>query len=92
MNQFLKELPKEDRIIFLRRYWYCESTAEIARHCGTRQYKVRRILRCLRARLTREGLTCQGFSQLEQSCAPFLSEAEIPLRPNRIPALMRIRL
>lgn len=30
LNQFLKGLPAEKRIIFMRRYWYGESVAEIA--------------------------------------------------------------
>ncbi|MCM1193747.1 MAG: RNA polymerase sigma factor [Butyrivibrio sp.] len=30
LNRFLKEQPPEKRIIFMRRYWYGESVAEIA--------------------------------------------------------------
>lgn len=31
LNQFLKGLPTEKRIIFMRRYWYGESVTEIAK-------------------------------------------------------------
>lgn len=36
LNKFLTELDKENRSIFLLRYWYCESVTEIAKqfHCN----------------------------------------------------------
>lgn len=30
INKFLATLPKEDRVIFLKRYWFCQSYSEIA--------------------------------------------------------------
>lgn len=41
ISAFLARLPREKRDIFLRRYWYCESIAEIAQrfHCGESKIK-----------------------------------------------------
>ena len=30
VNEFLGQLPKEKRVIFVRRYWYCHSIKDIA--------------------------------------------------------------
>ena len=44
INRFLRGLPKESRIMFVRRYWYGESVAEIARSCGCSGEKVKSSL------------------------------------------------
>ena len=44
INRFLRELPKETRIMFVRRYWYGESVAEIARSLGFGEEKVKSSL------------------------------------------------
>lgn len=44
INQFLRKLPKEARIMFIRRYWYGESVAEIASACGCSEEKVKSSL------------------------------------------------
>ena len=44
MNHFLRGLPKEVRVMFIRRYWYGESVAEIARICGCSEEKVKSTL------------------------------------------------
>lgn len=60
LNEFLAVLPKESRQIFLRRYWYAESIAEIAQYFGVSQSKVKtslhRTREKLRAYLEREGI------------------------------------
>ena len=49
--QYLQELPERDRNIFLRRYFYLEDTASIARRYVLRQANVRLILSRTRQKL-----------------------------------------
>ena len=59
INGFLSELGAERRNIFLRRYWYMDSVADISRRFGISESKVKTTLfRCrrrLREYLEREG-------------------------------------
>ena len=48
MNAFLAELPQESRLIFLRRYWFCDTIAEIAERYSISESKVK--MRLLRTR------------------------------------------
>lgn len=41
LNDFLGTLPKDSRIIFLRRYWYADSVAAIAKRYGMTESKVK---------------------------------------------------
>lgn len=60
LNRFLEELSRESRLIFLRRYWYADSIAEIAMRYGISQSKVKtrlhRTRNQLRAYLEKEGI------------------------------------
>lgn len=60
LNEFLAVTPKESRMIFLRRYWYADSVAEIAQRFGITQSKVKTSLHRtrgkLRAYLEKEGI------------------------------------
>ena len=60
IQSFLRGLPKEKRVVFLRRYWYFESIEKIALSCGMSQSKVTSMLfrtrNELRAYLEREEL------------------------------------
>lgn len=51
MNAFLAELPQESRLIFLRRYWFCDTIAEIAERYGISQSKVKMRLHRTRTQL-----------------------------------------
>jgi RNA polymerase sigma-70 factor (ECF subfamily) len=44
INRFLRSLPKESRVMFVRRYWYGESVAEIANACSCGEEKVKSSL------------------------------------------------
>lgn len=44
MNMFLDMLDKEKRALFVRRYWFGETSAEIAKKYGYSETKVRSIL------------------------------------------------
>lgn len=60
LNAFLHTLPRENRVIFLRRYWFGDSLGEIARRCGLResavQMRLNRMRKKLRSFLEKEGV------------------------------------
>lgn len=59
LNTFLRGLPTKKRILFVRRYWYLDSIAEAARHCGISESKTKtelfRLRNALRDYLKKEG-------------------------------------
>ena len=60
MNDFLRALPKEARVFFLRRYWYGESIREIADAFRVSEAKVKTSLFRTRQRL-REAIDNEGI-------------------------------
>ncbi|MCI8399135.1 MAG: RNA polymerase sigma factor [Oscillibacter sp.] len=61
LSAFLAALPREGRIMFLRRYWYGESLADIAAGLDCGEGKVKSALfrtrKALRAYLEKEGIS-----------------------------------
>ena len=61
LNGFLEDLSQESRVIFLRRYWFCDSIAQIAERYGISESKVKMRLHRTRIQLadylTKEGIT-----------------------------------
>ena len=61
INDFLRSLPQQARIFFVRRYWYGESIKEIAEACGAGEEKVKsslfRTRNHLKNTLEKEGIT-----------------------------------
>ena len=61
LNEFLKKLPKEERSVFVCRYWYLEPVADIAKRFGFSLSKVKSMLSRTRKKLSttlqREGIT-----------------------------------
>ena len=51
LNRFLQGISKEQRIVFVRRYWYNASVSEIASDMGMTEGKVKSILHRLRSKL-----------------------------------------
>lgn len=51
MNRFLGTLSQENRILFLRRYWYVESIADIASRYGMSENSVKTRLHRIRGKL-----------------------------------------
>ena len=51
ISEFLRALPEETRNIFLRRYWYCDATADIAARYHLTESKVRVTLHRTRGKL-----------------------------------------
>lgn len=60
INSFLESLDKEKRVIFVKRYWYIKSTADISREMGISESKVKttlfRLRKQLKAYLEQEGI------------------------------------
>ena len=57
---FLKELSREDRYLFLRRYWYGDGVSEIARNLNisahTASVRLFRLRQKLQTYLQKEGM------------------------------------
>ncbi|MCM1165276.1 MAG: sigma-70 family RNA polymerase sigma factor [Lachnospiraceae bacterium] len=51
INRFLGKLPEHKRVMFVRRYWYCESVSELARFFGMTDNNVSATLSRTRAEL-----------------------------------------
>lgn len=51
ISDFLRAQPEQARRIFLRRYWYCDKTGDIARRYGITESKVRVTLHRMREKL-----------------------------------------
>ena len=62
VNAFLRGEPENNRVIFLRRYYYLESSKQIALRLGTSDSNVRMILSRTRRRL-RNHLKKEGYIQ-----------------------------
>ena len=60
LSAFLQALPKEQRGVFLRRYWYGDAVEDIAVRYGFTQSKVKSMLlrtrKALCSHLQKEGL------------------------------------
>ena len=52
LDRFLRTLPRENRLIFLRRYWYVDTISEIARRYGLSESAVQMRLSRTRAKLS----------------------------------------
>lgn len=52
LTSFLLSLPKESRLIFLRRYWYVDTVSEIASRYGMTESKVKMQLSRTRQKLS----------------------------------------
>ena len=60
LNRFIWSLPKKTRNIFVRRYWYASSLAEIAQEYGMKESAVAMLMFRTRQKL-REFLQKEGF-------------------------------
>lgn len=60
LNRFLGELPKDQRVLFMQRYWWAFSVKDLARTHGMSENSVKstlyRLREKLRAQLLREGI------------------------------------
>ena len=60
INLFLAGLAKDDRVMFVRRYWYCDTVSEIAKRLFCRENRVKvslyRSREKLKKQLLKEGM------------------------------------
>ncbi|MBU5627557.1 sigma-70 family RNA polymerase sigma factor [Oscillibacter sp. MSJ-2] len=61
LNAWLASLPRDDRILFLRRYWYGEALNTLEQELGVSHGKLAKRMYRLRAEL-REALEKEGYS------------------------------
>lgn len=61
ISAYLWQLPAEQRMVFLRRYWYMDSVAQIARRFSCSQSRIKSMLFRCRAGL-RDYLIKEGYS------------------------------
>ena len=54
LNAFLGELPTEKRVIFVRRYWYLDSIADLADQFGCSERRINGILHRVREKLKKK--------------------------------------
>lgn len=59
ISDFLRSADEEKRLIFIRRYWYCDSIKDIAQSLDMSESKVKTTLSRTRQKL-KEYLICQG--------------------------------
>lgn len=60
LNRFLRELPQQERDLFVGRYYFLDPLKEVARYCGMTESKAKSMLFRVRCRL-RERLGEEGF-------------------------------
>lgn len=44
VNEFIAGLSPQEKFFFLRRYWYCDPVAELARRSGVQPQKISQML------------------------------------------------
>ena len=76
MDCFLESVPIENRMIFIRRYWFCDTYAEIAFRYGMRERKVRRIIQDTREEMCVYLEKPWGTFGISQIAPTFVREAE----------------
>lgn len=61
ISRFLYTIPQQDRLLFIRRYWYLDSIQTLAKHASMTQGQVKsrlyRIRQQLRSALEKEGIS-----------------------------------
>ena len=76
MDHFLESIPLKNRMIFIRRYWFCDTYAEIATRYGMKERKVRRIIQDTREDLCVYLEKPWGTFVIRQIDSRFVREAE----------------
>lgn len=60
LSDWLRALPREDRVLFLRRYWYGVTVKQLAGEAGRTEnqmaQRLRKLRQALRAKLEQEGI------------------------------------
>ena len=61
LNDFVRSLPKNERTLFVGRYFFMDKLKDVASYCGMRESKAKSMLFRIRCRL-REHLEKEGFA------------------------------
>lgn len=86
INKGLESISLENRVIFMRRYWFCDTYAEIAARYGISERKVRRQIQGIRAYMCDYLGLAWGSFGINYVDAKFIREAEnvVSLREKRV--------
>ena len=76
MDHFLESIPLKNRVIFIRRYWFCDTYAEIASRYGMSERKVERIMQDTREEMCAYLEKPWGTFGISQIAPAFVREAE----------------
>ena len=76
VNDYLTCISLEHRAIFIRRYWFCDTYAEIASRYGMRERKVKQIILDTRAEMCVYLEKPWGTFGISQIAPTFVREAE----------------
>jgi len=61
ISDWLASIPRDDRILFVRRYWFGDMLKDLAKECGTNQnqmaQRVYRLRNALKSKLEQEGIS-----------------------------------
>lgn len=76
MDHFLESIPLKNRVIFIRRYWFCDTYAEIASRYGMRERKVKRIVQDTREAMCVCLEKSWGTVGISQIAPKYVREAE----------------
>ena len=76
VNDYLTCISLEHRAIFIRRYWFCDTYAEIASGYGMRERKVKQIILDTREKMSDYLEKPWGTFGISQIDSKFVREAE----------------
>lgn len=85
INRFLESIPLEKRVIFIRRYWSCDTYAEIAARYGTSERKVKLQIQETREQMCNYLHRTWGSFGINKIDVKFIREAEasVSLKEDR---------
>lgn len=85
INGYLESISLEYRVIFMRRYWFCDTYAEIASRCGISERKVKRYIQETREHMCDYLGRAWGSFGINHVDVKFIIEAEasVSLKEDR---------
>lgn len=86
IDEFMESISLMNRVIFMRRYWFCETYAEIASRYGISERKVKRCIQETRKNMCYYLGRTWGSFGINHVNVKFLREAEnvVSIRENRV--------
>lgn len=86
INRYFESISPENRVIFIRRYWFCDTYAEIALRYGISERKAKRHIQKTREHMCDYLGRTWGSFGINHIDAKFVKEAEdvVSLRERKI--------